>query len=92
MYVCVFMYIYTNLYMHFIDVYLYKFVYAYVYSSTWWQRCIECLKLHVSFRKRAIDNMTLFRKMTYNDKASYGSSLPCIACIHVEDTRVNNTH
>jgi len=32
-----------------------------------------CLKLQVSFRKRATGYGALWRKMIYNDKASYGS-------------------
>jgi len=46
--------------------------------ATEWQKCIACLKLQVSFRKRATNCIALFRKMTYEDKASYGSSPPYI--------------
>jgi len=35
------------------------------------RRCIGCLKLQVSFRKRATNFRALLRKMTYKDKASY---------------------
>jgi len=42
--------------------------------NTGWQRPIGCLKLQVIFRKRATDFRALLRKMTYKDKASYGSS------------------
>ena len=38
---------------------------------------IGCLKLQVIFRKRACNYRALLRKMTYEDKASYGSSPPC---------------
>jgi len=38
---------------------------------------IGCLKFQVIFRKRANNYRALLRKMTYNDKASYGSSPPC---------------
>ena len=44
---------------------------------TGWRRCIGCLKLQVSFRKRATKYRSLLRKMTYQDKASCGSSPPC---------------
>jgi len=44
---------------------------------TGWWRCIGCLKLQISFRKRAIDYRALLRKMTYHDKASYNSTPPC---------------
>jgi len=46
-----------------------------------WRRPIGCLKLQVIFRKRATNYRALFWKMTYGDKASYGSSPPCIRCI-----------
>ena len=44
---------------------------------TGWRRPIGCLKLQVNFRKRATNYRALLRKMTYKDKASYGSSPPC---------------
>ena len=47
-------------------------------KSTEWRRPIRCLKLRVSFRKSAANNRALLGKMTYEDKASYGSSPPCI--------------
>ena len=51
----------------------------------WIQRCygaggrrlIGCLKLQVICRKRATNYRALLRKMTYEDKASCGSWLPC---------------
>jgi len=43
-------------------------------SGTRWRRPIKCLKLQVSFRKRATDYRALLRKMTCEGKASYGSS------------------
>jgi len=42
--------------------------------NTEWRRCIGCLKLQVIFRKRATNFRDLLRKMTYKDKAFYGSS------------------
>ena len=45
---------------------------------TEWRRCIRCLKLHVSFRKRATIYMAFLRKITYEEKSSYASSAPCI--------------
>jgi len=44
---------------------------------TGWRRPIGCLKLQVIFRKRATNYRALLRKITYKDKASYGSSPPC---------------
>jgi len=45
--------------------------------NTGWRRLVGCLKLQVIFRKRATNYRALVRKMTYEDKASYGSSPPC---------------
>jgi len=39
--------------------------------------CIGCLKLQVSFCKRATNYRVLLRKMTYEEKASYASLTPC---------------
>ena len=46
---------------------------------TGWRRCIGCLKLQVSFCKRATNFRALLYKMTYKDKASYISTPPCIS-------------
>jgi len=51
-------------------------------QSTGWPSLIACLKLaclklQVNFRKRATNYMALLREITYEDKASYGSSPPC---------------
>ena len=43
-----------------------------------WRKCIECLKLQVSFCKRETNYGALLRKMTFKDKASYGPSPPCM--------------
>jgi len=50
--------------------------------STGWRRPIGCPKLQVIFRKRANNYRALLPKMTYKDKASYGSSPPCIVVEH----------
>jgi len=42
-----------------------------------WRRFIGCLKLQVFFRKRATNYRALLRKITCEDKASYGSTPPC---------------
>ena len=47
---------------------------------TGWWRPIGCLELQLIFRKRATNCRALLRKMTYKDKASYGSSPPCTWC------------
>jgi len=47
-------------------------------SNTEWQRLIGCLKLQVSFLKRTTNHGALLRKETCKNKASYGSSSPCI--------------
>jgi len=43
---------------------------------TGWRRCIGCLKLQVSFRKRATKRRAFWREMTYWDEASCRSSAP----------------
>jgi len=51
---------------------------------TAWQRLIGCLKMQIIFRKRATNYRALMRKMTYEDKASCGSSPPCtMSCSYV---------
>ena len=45
--------------------------------TTGWRRCIGCLKLQISFRKRATNFRALLQKTTSKDKASYGSTPPC---------------
>jgi len=50
---------------------------SFVTCSAGWRRLIGCLKLQVTFCKRATNNRALLREMTCKDKASYGSSPPC---------------
>jgi len=50
-------------------------------ACTGWRRLIGCLKLQVIFRKRATNYRAFLRKMTYEDKASYDSTPPCIRCV-----------
>ena len=49
-----------------------------LHGTTGLRRLIGCLKLQVIFRKRATNCRALLQKMTYEDKASYGSSPLCI--------------
>ena len=51
--------------------------------ATGWRVPIGCLKLNVIFRNRATNNRPLLPKMTYKDKASYGSSPPCNYCLNI---------
>jgi len=44
---------------------------------TGWRRLIGSLRLQIIFHKRATKCRSLLRKMTYKDKGSYESSLPC---------------
>jgi len=53
-----------------------------------WRRCIGCCISQVSFRKRVKHNRALFRKETYEDKASYASSLPC----NLQPSRCDNVY
>jgi len=48
-------------------------------TYTVWRRCTGCLKLQVSFRKRATRCRALSRKMT-SKEASYASAPSCINC------------
>ena len=43
-----------------------------------WRRLIGCLKLQVIFHKRATTYRALLRKMSSQDKVSYGSSPSCM--------------
>jgi len=74
---------YLKRYIH-TSINIYKFTHAHThihgYGYTGWRRCIGWLNLHVIFRKRATNSRALLRKMTCKDKASYGSSPPCISC------------
>jgi len=81
--------IYTCNHIHMpIHIYIYIHIYMYIWwhdspmqyirnCSTGWRRPIGCLKLQVIFRKRATNCRALLRKMTYKNKASYGSLPPC---------------
>jgi len=65
-------------------------VYAAVYVpyTIGWRRLIRCLKLQVSFRKRATNYRALLRKMTYEDKAPYASTPPCTVAQSVYELSV----
>ena len=52
--------------------------------ATGWRRPMECLKLHVIFRKRATNYRALLRKMSYKNKASCESMPPCNTASHVQ--------
>ena len=54
-----------------------------ILSVSGWRRPIRCLKWQVIFRTTATNHRALLRKMTYKDKASYGSSPPCNICKHI---------
>jgi len=54
-------------------------------SGIEWRRPIVCHTMQVIFRKRATIYRALLRKMTYEDKASYGSSPPGI-CIEKDNS------
>jgi len=60
-------------------------------EPTGWRRPRGYHKLQIISRKRATNSRALLRKMTYEYKASYGSSPPCIIsqlyshCIHNTD-------
>ena len=49
-----------------------------------WQRSIRCLSLRISFRTSANNYRALLRKITYIDKASYGSLPPCTTKTYIK--------
>ena len=49
-----------------------------------WRKCIECLNLQVSFRKRATNYRALLQKTTQEDKASYGRLPPCTYVLRIQ--------
>ena len=56
--------------------------------DTGWRGLKGCLKLQVIFRKKGTIDRALLRKMTYEDRASYDPTPPCIhvyicICVHV---------
>jgi len=53
-------------------------LYQISFVTTGWRRPTGCLKLQGIFRKRATNYRALLRKMTYEDKASYDSTPPCM--------------
>ena len=72
MYICIYVYMYAC---------THTCIHTYRFTSdsavTGWRRCIGCLKLQISFRKRASIYGALLRKMTYKDKVSYDATPPC---------------
>ena len=54
------------------------FMCALQFYDTGWRRLIGCLKSQVIFRKRATNYRAPLRKMTYEDKAFYDATPPCI--------------
>jgi len=46
-------------------------------SAVKWPKCVRCLKLQDSFRKRASNHKALLREMTYKDRAFYAFWPPC---------------
>jgi len=57
-------------------IYIHILLHVYIYRVTTRQKNVGCLKLQVIFRKKATNYRALLRKMTYEDKASYGSLSP----------------
>ena len=46
-------------------------------ERTEWHKCVGCLELQISFRKRNTNYRALLRKITYKDQAFYGSLPNC---------------
>ena len=51
--------------------------------TTEWRGCIGCLKLQVSFHKRATNYRALWWKQTYADKTSCAISPPCTTVVTI---------
>jgi len=51
--------------------------FGHIFGGAGWRRCIGCLKLQTSFRKRATNYRALLQKKTYKDKVSDDSTPPC---------------
>ena len=91
MYIHIQMYVYINIYIYiytYICIYTYIYIHICIYTNiprlplmhtkaTGWQRYIGCLKLPVSFRKRATNHRALLRKETQKDKKPYLFLPPC---------------
>ena len=56
---------------------------------TGWQSLIGCLKLQVILHKRATNYRALLQKVTYEDQASYDSTLILHSAFRSEQTFVN---
>jgi len=75
-------------------VYVYKFIVHECTCNfsgnchTGWRRPIGCLGLQVIFRKRATNYRALLQKITYKDKASYGSSP--LSYVHIVNKCTHN--
>ena len=62
-------------------------------QSTGWRTCIGCLKLQVSFRKRAINHRALLLEMTCKDKASCATLYPHLSsAVHSSVYTLQMTH
>ena len=67
-YICICIYIFTFVCIcvcMYICIYIHVNMHAYTHIHTGWQRRKECLKLQVSFRKRALQLAALLRKETW---------------------------
>jgi len=63
----------------YIFIYIHIHIYRYTVHPIGWRRCIGCLKLQVSFHKKASYEKARLWKMTYTDKdkVSFSSLPPC---------------
>jgi len=60
-----------------------------VIYNTGWRRCISCLKLQVALRQKVTNYYALLLwKMTYINKAFYGSSPPCTTFLQEEARKI----
>ena len=88
LYICVYIHVlyihirtsqYICVYIHVLYIHIRTSLHSkYQYARTEWRRLRGCLEFQVIFRKRATNYKVLWRKMTYEDKAPYDSTPPCI--------------
>ena len=90
MYTCIYLclYVYVCIYVQMVCIHTFVCIHVLflsnrIPSGTGWRRWLGYLKLLVSVRKRDTNYRALLRKMTYEDKAPYASSTPCIRCVYV---------
>jgi len=82
------LYVYINIHT---KTYTHTHTHTSLIGHTGWRGLIGCLKLEVIFRKRATYYRAVLRKTTYEDKAFYDSTPPCITHMNVSILSASQT-